>query len=100
MAVKNATTSLLMLQLLLADALLASLAERRLPPPLLPAGGRLHPHYNLNRVLDLASRINRTLAAVSTASVLSCPPDVLHVSRCFSTCVVAGDLRGGRVPPG
>lgn len=68
MTVKDTTTRLLMLLLLLAATLLASLAKQRLPPPLHPAGGHLHLHHNLNSVLDLAFRINRALAAVSTTS--------------------------------
>lgn len=72
MTVEDATTRLRMLLLLVAATLLATLAERSPPPaPLLPPGGQLHFYHNLNSVLDLASRINRSLAAVSTTTTVT-----------------------------
>lgn len=91
MTLEDATTRLRTLLLLSATALLATLAERS-PPPLPPPGGRLHLHHNLNSVLDLASRINRTLAAVSTTTTTTVVSRLLlqvleSFSKCFCVCV-------------
>lgn len=92
MTVEDATTRLRTLLLLLAATLLATLAEGS-PPPLPPPDGRLHLHHNLNSVLDLASRIDRTLAAVSTTTTTTTVDSGLLLqvvesfSKCFSVCV-------------